>query len=59
MKERCNNMKLLDKILTSLLGERGTKVKTPHEEMREALKPRKERKIPAPPASVAKVKRIR
>jgi hypothetical protein len=37
-------MKLL--INSNLLGERATKVKTPHEEMREALKPRKERKNP-------------
>ena len=54
-------MKLINKVLTSLFGLRGSgaKTKTPHEEIREALKPKKERKIPAPPASATKVKRIK
>jgi hypothetical protein len=52
-------MKWLNKVMTSLFRKRGNHLKTPHEEMREALKPKRERKIPAPPASVAKVKKIK
>jgi hypothetical protein len=55
----CDNMKWLNKVMTSVFSNRGNQAKTPHEEMCEALKPKRERKIPAPPASAAKVKRIK
>jgi len=52
-------MKWVNKVMTSVFSKLGNQAKTPHEEMCEALKPKRERKIPAAPASAVKVKRMK